>query len=321
MSNNFKSHFVKEKNSASSPIDFKKKKTLTKQKENKKSQVHNSKINIRKKKKSSSDAEFRKTNLEVNKDFPKLHKILAQMGFGSRRSLEMAIDNGEILVNGKVAYLGQRVNIKTARVTYHNRTFSLCDSDENDGSELLEFKSRVIMYNKPLDVICTMHDPEGRPTVFADLPRLKKAKWNSVGRLDINTSGLMLFCQDGNLAAKLMHPSSEIVRKYSVRVFGRVTPEILDNLRKGVMLEDGYKAQFNEVQLKVGGTSLNQWYNVTVRSGRNRLVRKLWESQGLKVSRLIRISYGPIQLPRDLFPGQTRDLTPGQLKEIYQLFN
>lgn len=146
--------------------------------------------------------------------------------------------------------------------------------------------------------MCTRSDPEGRPTVFDDLPPLEKGRWISIGRLDFNTSGLLLFTNDGELANRLMHPSSQIEREYAVRVFGKVNPTILSKLRKGVLLEDGM-ARFDQIKF-MGGEGANHWYQVSVREGRNRIVRRLWESQGIKINRLMRIRFGTLTLPRAL---------------------
>jgi 23S rRNA pseudouridine2605 synthase len=167
------------------------------------------------------------------------------------------------------------------------------------------------MYHKPEGQICTRHDPENRETVFQHLPKLRKGRWIMIGRLDINTSGLLLFTTDGELANRLMHPSSEIERQYAVRVLGKVDEEILARLKKGVKLEDGM-AKF-DIIMDAGGEGANHWYQVVIKEGRNREVRRLWESQGLTVSRLIRVRYGAIHLPKSLRLGMIQDLNVDEI--------
>jgi 23S rRNA pseudouridine2605 synthase len=174
----------------------------------------------------------------------------------------------------------------------------------------------VLLYHKPVGEICTRHDPEGRANVFANLPKLKTARWIAVGRLDINTSGLLLFTTDGVLANKLMHPSAEIEREYAVRVLGEVTDDMLKAMKSGVELEDGM-AHFDSI-VDAGGTGANRWYHVMLREGRKREVRRLWESQGVRVSRLQRIRFGDLTLSRSLRPGKWRDLEAEELKNLYE---
>ncbi|SBS24767.1 Ribosomal large subunit pseudouridine synthase B [Marinomonas aquimarina] len=216
----------------------------------------------------------------------KLQKVLARAGAGSRREMENRIREGRVTVNGEVATLGDRVRPD--------------DAIELDGVEVKtsasnEVERRVIIYNKPEGEVCTRKDPEGRPTVFDRLPKLRGSRWIAVGRLDINTSGLLLFTTDGELANRLMHPSTEIDREYLVRVMGNVTEENITNLKKGVLLEDGM-AQFTDI-VDGGGEGINHWFYVCLMEGRNREVRRLWESQGLKVNRLKRVRFGPVFLP------------------------
>ena len=178
--------------------------------------------------------------------------------------------------------------------------------------ESSEAVRRVLIYNKPDGEVCTRDDPEGRPTVFDRLPRLQTGRWINVGRLDINTTGLLMFTTDGELANRLMHPSYEMDREYAVRVRGEVTEEMIENLKNGVMLEDG-PAKFTDIQEAPGGEGFNRWYHVVVMEGRNREVRRLWESQGLVVSRLKRVRFGPVFLTSDLSMGRWREMNQGEV--------
>ena len=210
----------------------------------------------------------------------KLHKVLASAGQGSRREIEAMITQNRVSVDGKIASLGDRIDVNSGvKVRIDGHLINLMQVQKE--------VCRVLMYYKPEGELCTRHDPDGRATVFDRLPRLTGARWVAVGRLDINTSGLLLFTTDGELANRLMHPSREVEREYSVRVFGQVDDAMLARLKKGVQLEDG-PANFKTIK-PVGGTGLNQWFDVTLMEGRNREVRRLWESQGIQVSRLIRI--------------------------------
>ena len=215
----------------------------------------------------------------------KLQKVLARAGQGSRREMENRIREGRVLVNGEVATLGDRVSVTDA-IELDGYTVKVTEAGEG---------RRVIIYNKPEGEVCTRKDPEGRPTVFDKLPKLRGERWIAVGRLDINTSGLLLFTTDGELANRLMHPSTEIDREYLVRVMGEVTEESIATLKKGVNLEDG-QAKFTDI-VDGGGEGINRWFYVCLMEGRNREVRRLWESQGVKVNRLKRVRFGPIFLP------------------------
>jgi len=227
----------------------------------------------------------------------KLQKVLARAGLGSRRELEHWITDGRITVNGVVAKLGDRVLPgQDIRVDGHSLS-----AGARHGT-----RRRVIIYSKPEGQVCTMADPEGRPTVFDHLPVLRNARWIVIGRLDFNTQGLLLFTTDGELANKLMHPSSEIEREYAVRVLGTVDADMLKRLRAGVQLDDG-PAHFDDIR-DAGGEGANHWYHVTLKEGRNREVRRLWEAVGVKVSRLIRVRFGPVTLPRMLRPGRWEEL-------------
>ncbi len=219
----------------------------------------------------------------------KLQKVLARAGKGSRREMESFISQGRVSVDGKTAFLGDRVDgTEQIRVDGHTVNLQSKDSDI----------CRILMYNKPEGEMCTRKDPEGRPTVFDRLPKLENGRWIAVGRLDINTQGMLLFTTDGELANRLMHPSRKVEREYAVRVFGEVNDAMLQRLRNGVKLEDG-PAKFNKITYR-GGEGRNHWFHVVLTEGRNREVRRLWESQDVQVSRLIRVRYGDIQLQRQL---------------------
>ena len=229
----------------------------------------------------------------------RLQKVLAAAGLGSRREIETWISEGRITINGRPAKLGDRIR-GVDRISVDGKPVKALER----GSET---RRRVILYHKPEGELTTRKDPEGRPTVFEALPRLRGSRWVSVGRLDTNTSGLLIFTNDGALANKLMHPSSQIEREYAVRVLGKVTDEQLALLKRGVKLEDGMAA-FDDIQ-EAGGEGANHWYHVILREGRNREVRRLWEAVGVTVSRLIRVRFGALALPRDLPRGSWRDAT------------
>lgn len=240
----------------------------------------------------------------------KIQKVLANAGLGSRRQIETWISEKRISVNGVVAKLGDRIN-GMERIYVDNREVKLVKSRTK--------KTRILVYHKPEGEICSRSDPEGRPTVFDHLPMLRNGRWIVVGRLDFNTSGLLLFTNDGELANQLMHPSSEIEREYASRIQGEVTPAMLKKLKKGVRLEDG-DACFHEIK-DAGGEGTNHWYTVLIKEGRNRLVRRLWESQGVKVSRLMRIRFGSLTLPRSLRRGMWMELEPNEVSDLLREIN
>ena len=240
-----------------------------------------------------------KDSQEIGPAGEKLQKVLARIGVGSRRDVESWISQGRIKVNGKDATLGLRVDLHDA--------ISI-DGKVIKREEAAESVRRVIMYNKPDGEICTRDDPEGRPTVFDKLPRPKEGRWINIGRLDINTTGLLMFTTDGELANRLMHPSYEMDREYAVRVRGEVDDEMIERLKAGVVLEDG-PAKFTDIKQAPGGEGFNHWYHCVVMEGRNREVRRLWESQGLVVSRLKRVRFGPVFLNSDLPMGRWREMT------------
>lgn len=232
-------------------------------------------------------------------------KVLAQAGFGSRREIEKWIEEGRVQINGQKASLGDLIALGDK---------VKIDGRQIEAQRLEPKKHRYLMYHKPVGEVCTRSDPEGRRTVFESLPKLRSSRWIGVGRLDLNTSGLMIFTTDGDLANKLMHPSHEVEREYAVRILGEVTGEQIEAMRTGVMLDDGV-AKFDQI-LDAGGTGANHWFHVILREGRNREVRRLWESQGLTVSRLQRVRYGEVNLPRSLRPGKFQDLSPNEIKAL-----
>ncbi|MDN3653205.1 23S rRNA pseudouridine(2605) synthase RluB [Thalassotalea ponticola] len=219
----------------------------------------------------------------------KLQKVLARAGKGSRREMEAVISQGRVSIDGKTAFLGDRVE-GTEQIRLDGHIVKIADAQEQ--------VCRVLVYNKPEGEMCTRKDPEGRPTVFDRLPKIEGSRWVAVGRLDINTSGMLIFTNDGELANRLMHPSHEVEREYAVRVFGEIDEAMLQRLRHGVKLEDGM-ARFKKITYK-GGEGRNHWFHVVLTEGRNREVRRLWESQDVQVSRLIRVRYGDLQMDRRL---------------------
>lgn len=236
----------------------------------------------------------------------KLHKVMADAGLGSRREMERWIEAGRVTVNGERASLGDRIGaedqVTVDGAPLHHRTVST---------------ARVLIMNKADGVVCTRRDLEGRPTCFDGLPKLAGGRWVVVGRLDINSSGLLLLTNDGALAHRLMHPSTGIDREYAVRVAGTIDEDMERALREGVLLDDGI-AKFTDIE-KHGGTGYNNWYHVTLMEGRNREVRRLLESQGARVSRLKRVRYGPVVLPSWLRRGNWDEMSAADVAELYRI--
>jgi len=244
----------------------------------------------------------------------KIQKVLARTGLASRREIERWVEAGRVRVNGQVIGLGERVD-ENDRIMVDGKAIS--------AKRLQQPTARVLIYNKPVGEICSRSDPEGRPTVFQKLPRLENARWIAIGRLDINTSGLLLFTTDGALANKMMHPSAEIDREYVVRVMGKVEPEAIERLKSGVVLEDGPAAftDIKESQSQEDSEAINRWFYCTLMEGRNREVRRLWESQGLRVNRLKRVRYGPIFLPAKAKRGQWVELSDKEINQLYSMLD
>ena len=238
----------------------------------------------------------------------KIQKVLANAGLGSRREIENWLREGRISINGKPAKLGDRMTTED-RVRVDGREVKLAKSQSQ--------RARVLLYHKPEGEICSRSDPEGRPTIFDHLPMLRNGRWITVGRLDFNTSGVLLLTNDGELANRLMHPSAQLEREYAVRVQGQVSAEMLTRLKKGVQLEDGL-GYFEDIA-DAGGEGSNHWYHVLVREGRNRLVRRLWESQEVVVSRLIRVRFADITLPRYLRRGRWEEMTNDQVNALMDI--
>jgi len=245
-----------------------------------------------------------------NRMSERIQKVLARAGYGSRRGLEVMIKDGKVMVNGIVASLGDQVDIgDTIRL----------DGKAVSAKRLWQQPQQVLLYNKPVGEVCTRNDPEGRRTIYQSLPAPEEGRWVSVGRLDINTSGLIILTTDGELANTLMHPSNEMDREYAVRVLGEVPDSMMQALRDGVELEDGL-AKFSDIQ-PAGGDGANRWFHVVIQEGRNRAVRRLWESQGVQVSRLMRVRYGPVIIPKQLKMGRWMMLEGGDLEVLYEEVN
>ena len=235
----------------------------------------------------------------------RIHKILADHGIGSRRGIESLIRQKKVLVNGQLAIIGQLVSEKDT-FEIEGRSIKLLKKDPA--------KRRVLMYNKRVGEISSRNDPDHKKTIFDSLPKLRSGRWVSVGRLDINTSGLILFSNDGSFANNLMHPSSNIEREYVARVHGHVSEKIVNNLIKGVELKDGF-AKFSDVKAGRKGKT-NQWFAMVIMEGRSREVRRLWESQGLEISRLKRVRYGNLFLPATLKQGAFKELTKSEINAL-----
>ena len=236
----------------------------------------------------------------------RIQKLLAHQGVASRRQIDLMLQQGRISVNGKPARPGDQISGRE-KIALDGKLIRITN---------LESRPRVLMYHKPVGQVCTRADPEGRPDVFQNLPNLAQGRWVSVGRLDINTSGLILFTDQGELANRLMHPSFEIEREYAVRVHGAVNADMLQQLSQGIQLDDGM-AKFEAI-IDSGGEGTNHWYHVVLKEGKNREVRRLWESVGVEVSRLVRVRYDNFHLPKWLKPGKYRFFEDEVVKRLYQ---
>ncbi len=244
---------------------------------------------------------------EVENSGERIQKVLARGGLASRREVERWIEEGRLSVNGEKVTLG--LHIKSGdQLQINGRVVHW--------EKYTEQPTRVLVYNKPTGEVVSRRDPQGRPVVFTRLPKLDIGRWISVGRLDINTSGLLLLTNNGELANRLMHPSAEADREYAVRLLGDIPDDMIERLKKGVELEDG-EAHFDDIQF-FSGEGANKWFHVVVKEGRNRLVRRLWESQGVTVSRLMRVRYGPAVLPENIKAHKHYELNHNELAVLME---
>ena len=242
----------------------------------------------------------------LNVSAKRIQKVLAQSGFGSRREIEKAIVDERVLVNNKIAKIGQSI-IPTDKVVFKGKLIRL-----NTSNNL----PRVLIYHKPDGELVSENDPGGRKTVFQNLPKIKQGKWISIGRLDFNTSGLLIFTSYGELANKMMHPKYEIDREYSVRVLGELSNDQMKELESGIVLEDG-NAKFESINFE-GGEGANKWYRVVLKEGKNREVRRMFKHFDMTVSRLIRVRFGIIILPSHLKRGMHTELTQAEVSRLLQ---
>ncbi|HQR02614.1 MAG: pseudouridine synthase [Proteobacteria bacterium] len=244
--------------------------------------------------------------VEGDDDSPKLHKALADAGHGSRRELEEWIIAGRVSVNGLPAHVGQRIGPKD-KIRVNGKLVNLRFGG-------MSRVPRVVLYHKPEGEIVSRDDPEGRPCVFEHLPRIRGGRWITIGRLDINSCGLLVATNNGDLANKMMHPRYGLDREYAVRILGELSEDALEKLHDGIELEDG-PARFSRIE-EAGGDGANRWYNVTLSEGRNREVRRMFDAVGVTVSRLMRVRYGPLPLPPQLRRGQCKELTEPEVKAL-----
>ena len=240
----------------------------------------------------------------------RIHKVLARAGYGSRRQVETWVILGRVSCNGKISILGDKIRVSDV---------IKLDGKALSSGELWKYPQQILLYNKPVGELCTRKDPDGRRIIYQSLPAPDHGRWVSVGRLDINTSGLIIHTTDGKLANTLMHPSNVVDREYAVRILGEVTTETLYNLVNGVSLDDG-QASFLDVR-RSGGKGANSWFHVVIQEGRNRVIRRLWESQGVQVSRLMRVRYGPVINPSKLRIGNWMIVGDDEAKSLYNYVN